>query len=150
MAFAIGAKTGGNRGSLPAIAAAATGALIAAVPGIARNHRAVLYGCLHFARPRDTRFRRCILTGTHAQTPLVGTEPDDRTGGRWNAVCELESPHERLVCMYLARVPAASAADLEEDLRMPREATAAALQSLLEHEFVRQRGGLYVLSSDRV
>lgn len=84
----------------------------------------------------------------------MGTEPDNRTDENRNrnptTVRELESPGERLVCMYLDRVPAAYASDLERDLRLSRDVIAVALDSLVKRDFVRQRGGLYMLSFDQI
>jgi DNA-binding MarR family transcriptional regulator len=91
---------------------------------------------------------------SRADRPHMGTEPDNRTDENRNRsrspVYDLESPGERLVCMYLDRVPAAYASDLERDLRLSRDVIAVALDSLLERDFVRQRGGLYMLSFEQV
>lgn len=78
----------------------------------------------------------------------MGTGSGNRAGEyrERDSVLGLDSPSERLVCMYLERVPAASAADIERDLRLPREALLPVLESLVERGFIRERDGLYVLS----
>ncbi|QLD87114.1 hypothetical protein HWV23_15740 [Natronomonas halophila] len=79
----------------------------------------------------------------------MGTEPGHRTEYRSRErVLELESPDERLICMYLDRVPAAYAVEIECDLRLSGEAIASSLESLVERGYVRNQGGLYALATD--
>ncbi|WP_336133573.1 helix-turn-helix domain-containing protein [Natronomonas amylolytica] len=79
----------------------------------------------------------------------MATEPAGRAGKRRPPILALESASERLVCMYLDRVPAALADEIARDLRLPRETIATVLESLTERGFVRRRGLLYVLSVER-
>jgi hypothetical protein len=65
---------------------------------------------------------------------------------RGDAAFGLESPGARLVCMYLDRVPAAYADEIERDLQLPRTVLEPVLRSLVEYDVVRERDGLYVLS----
>jgi predicted transcriptional regulator len=50
--------------------------------------------------------------------------------------------------MYLDRVPAAYAAEIECDLQLSGEAIASSLASLVEDGYVRNQGGLYALATD--
>lgn len=81
----------------------------------------------------------------------MATEPGERAGKQRSRspVLALESASERLVCMYLDRVPAALADEIVRDLRLPQDTIASALESLTEQGFVRKRGHLYVLSVER-
>jgi predicted transcriptional regulator len=85
-----------------------------------------------------------------AETTPMGPEPGHRTEGYRSRkrVLELESPAERLICMYLDRVPAAYAAEIECDLQLSGEAIASSLASLVEDGYVRNQGGLYALATD--
>lgn len=78
----------------------------------------------------------------------MGLKPDSRTDPyrRRHRLAELDSAAERLVCMYLDRVPAAYADEIGADLRMSQSALEPVLASLHERDIVRERDGLYALS----
>lgn len=83
--------------------------------------------------------------------PYMATERGARAGRHSDQplVLALKSASERLVCMYLDRVPAALADEIARDLQLPQDTIASALESLTEQGFVRKRGHLYVLSVER-
>lgn len=79
----------------------------------------------------------------------MGVEPVNPTDGRRSREhAELDSAAARLVCMYLERVPAAYADEIERDLRLSNQVLAPVLDALTEHGIVRERESLYVLSTD--
>lgn len=81
----------------------------------------------------------------------MAIEPAEESIGRRprDTVLQLESAGERLVCLYLARVPAAYALDIERDLRLDSETVADILGSLVGRGLVRKHEGLYELSVSR-
>lgn len=79
----------------------------------------------------------------------MGVEPAGSTeGGRSRNHAVRDSAAARLVCMYLERVPAAHADEIERDLQLSDQVLAPVLDALTERGVVREREGLYVLSDD--
>lgn len=83
----------------------------------------------------------------------MGTRPNGETPTRPPQTAEdlpgIEAPIERLVCLYLRRVPAASARDIQRDLRLDAEALTPALYSLIESGHVEKQRQRYVIAGDR-
>lgn len=80
--------------------------------------------------------------------PMVVEPANPTDGRRSHDETALDSAAARLVCMYLERVPAAYADEIERDLRLSNQVLAPVLDALTEHGVVRERESLYVLSAD--
>lgn len=79
----------------------------------------------------------------------MGAEPANPADGhRSRDYAELDSAAARLVCMYLERVPAAYADEIERDLRLSTQELTPVLDALTEDGVVQEREYLYVLSAD--